>query len=300
MGAGRAEDIGDLEVVPASTRHTRSVLHLIEEAGWAYTEAEVTRLIEVQPDGMLLLRSRGLMRDVRGCVYASAWGKMGFIGLMLVRDRYRGRGYGRALMDEAMAYLGSHDCAHVGLDAVGAAVGFYSKLGFRAHWESLRLSIDTSASRRGAGATDARPAGPSDLHQMQKLDALCSGMDRSHLIARLAASDDCTSLVAPSRGHLLAFGALRRSKGCMRLGPLVAVSDEGGMEAARQVVLAALEEAVPRLLSVNVPAYNAPAVELMDELHATQHPPCVRMYDRDPGPDGRPPGVWAMGAAEKG
>ncbi|NIT75398.1 MAG: hypothetical protein GWO44_00465, partial [Thermoplasmata archaeon] len=76
----------------AEPKDARSVQRLIEEAGWAYTRDEIERLIAVQPDGMILIRSTGLRQSILGCVYASIWGDVGFIGLMLVRGTHRGRG----------------------------------------------------------------------------------------------------------------------------------------------------------------------------------------------------------------
>ena len=70
-----ADDASGYDLDAASTRDFRAILRLIQEAGWAYTRAEVQRLIEVQPGGMMLLRSRGLRPTVLGCVYASVWGR---------------------------------------------------------------------------------------------------------------------------------------------------------------------------------------------------------------------------------
>ena len=139
MGASRSEHVLDV----ASSKDARSVLRLIEEAGWAYTRSEIERLIAVQPRGMLLLRGGGLRHGVLGCVYASSWGRVGFIGLMLVRRTHRGRRLGKELMGEALDHLGKEGTDCVLLDAVADAVGFYSAMGFRTSWQSLRYGIDT-------------------------------------------------------------------------------------------------------------------------------------------------------------
>jgi ribosomal protein S18 acetylase RimI-like enzyme len=290
----------DIEVDAATDRDVGAILRLVEEAGWAYTRVEVERLIAAQPGGMLLIRSRGLRRGVLGCVYASAWGRLGFIGLMLVKTSLRGQGLGRRLMLEGLDHLRERGCRSTGLDAVGGAVGFYSKLGFRAAWESLRVSMDTRNDRPREPPLEVLRATDEDLPTLVAMDRRESGLDRQAILQRLASSEDCRVLMVPGREGPLAFGALRRSKGCLRLGPVVAVGGEGGEVAARSVVLAALNETYPRLMTANVPAYNTPARELFVGMGAEEHSPCVRMYLGDAGPAEAPEGVWVLGAAEKG
>jgi GNAT superfamily N-acetyltransferase len=277
-----------------------AILRLINQAGWAYTRTEIERLIRVQPKGMLLLRGSGFRHEVMGCGYASCWGTLGFIGLMLVRSSLRRKGLGRVIMDRALEILRKGGCTTIGLDAVADAVDFYSRMGFRSHWESLRLSVDTRKVTIPFYEGTARRAITTDLPAVYELDRVVSGMDRSLLLDRLSRSEDCSMLVAPGTKDLLAFSVLRRSKGCLRLGPLVAVDGPDGATAARDIIVMAMAESVPRIMTMNVPAYNDRAVEVLESLGMERSPSCIRMYLGDPGPAGAPPGVWALGAAEKG
>ena len=284
----------------ASSKDVRSMLRLIEEAGWAYTRSEIERLIAVQPSGMVLLRSTGLRQSLLGCVYASVWGQVGFIGLMLVRRTQRGRGLGRELMTAAMVELEGAGVGCVLLDAVAEAIGFYADLGFRSSWQSLRYGIDTSrADLDGTEMSTAR-ASAAQVEEAIEMDRAHSGMDRAVLLRRLHRDEDSTVLVVPGRDGLLAYGVLRRSKGCMRLGPVVARPGVEEGVAVRSLMATATAESYPRMLTVNVPSYNKEAVEMILGLEATEYAPCTRMVTGDPGPAASPEGVWALGAAEKG
>lgn len=285
---------------PATLKDARSVIHLIEEAGWAYTKDEISRLIEVQPGGLLLLRGGGIRHGLLGCVYASAWGHMGFIGLMLVRGDNRGRGLGTRMMLAAMEVLGSAGVGAIGLDAVGGAIGFYRRLGFRPAWESLRTGIDTSRVVLPEVELEVRQPTGDELEAVLAMDLRASGTDRSPVLRRLERDRDAKVLVVPGPGGPLAFGVLRRSKGCLRLGPVVAVIGADGSAAVRALVSSAMARTYPRMLTVNVPAYNREAVEMMVAMGAVQYAPCMRMYSGDPGPAAAPDGIWALGAAEKG
>jgi GNAT superfamily N-acetyltransferase len=298
--ASVADREDDIEVDAATDRDVGAILRLVDEAGWAYTRAEVERLINVQPGGMLLIRSHGIRRGVLGCVYASAWGHMGFIGLMLVKSSLRGRGLGRRLMNEGLDRLREQGCGAIGLDAVGGAVGFYSRLGFRSAWESLRISMDTKKGKPMEPPLEVHRVTDVDMPSVVAMDRRESGMDREALLLRLKSSDDCRVFFVRGKEGPMAFGALRRSKGCLRLGPVVAVGGEKGEMAARSVVLAALNETYPRLMTANVPAYNRMARDLFFGLGVEEHSPCVRMYMGDAGTAKAPEGVWVLGAAEKG
>jgi GNAT superfamily N-acetyltransferase len=287
-------------IAPATTKDVRSIIRLVEEAGWAYTRAELERLIEIQPSGMLLSRSHGLLHEVIGCVYASVWGRLGFIGLMLVKEGHRGQGLGRALMMDALERFRAERVPAVGLDAVEAAVNFYQRLGFRSEWISLRFGLETSKFDLPEIITDVRVDDDVDLARAVELDRAVSGVDRGLLLERLHADDDCMLMAVPGGKEVLAYGVLRRSKGCLRLGPLVGVPGERGMVAARAVLARAVHETYPRMMTVNVPDYNGWMVEELTAFGAVQYSPCVRMYNGDPGPARRPEGIWALGAAEKG
>lgn len=288
------------DIVPATSKDVKAIIRLVEEAGWAYTRTEVERLIAVQPGGMLLKRSSGFRHELLGCVYASAWGMLGFIGLMLVKESHRGQGMGRDLMAAGLAHIRSSGITSVGLDSVGKAISFYSRLGFKADWASLRFGIETARLDLPEPPPDVRKGGDLDLSRAIELDKLMSGLDREDLLRRLHSDGDSTLLAVPTEKAVLAFGMLRRSKGCMRLGPLVSVQNEEGDMAAKAIIAAAIQETYPRLMTVNVPEYNEAMVEHLVSLGAVSYAPCTRMYMGDPGRARRPEGSWALGAAEKG
>ena len=290
-------------------RDTGAILKLIDEAGWAYTREEVERLQTVQPEGMLALRSGGLGRKLLGCVYASAWGDIGFIGLMQVRKPHRGKGLGHALMDHALGNLRRMDCRAVGLDAVGDAVGFYKKMGFGSHWDSLRYTIDPNKVVLDTGGPRVRRATDDDIPAVTALDASVVDMERRELIWALHGSSDATVMVVEGDVGVDAYGVLRRSKGCMRLGPVIAregrsvsrvLDAAAALASARAILQVAMAQSRPSLVTVNIPAYKREAMDLVLSLGGISLAGCVRMYIGEPGPAYDPPGVWALGAAEKG
>lgn len=298
-GAGLDTSAVSIRLAPLA--RAPDILSLIESAGWAYTLADIERLQRVDPEGMLVATAgKGSGDGVLGCVYASRWGGLGFIGLLLVRPDQRGHGLGERLAREGVRALKARDCHCIGLDAVPEAVTLYRRLGFVPDWESLRLAVDTSVDERPAASVRARSATDVDMAPVLVIDLHGWGADRSRLLRLLQTSGAGSFLVAPDDEPVRAFGFLRRSVRGWRMGPWVAQSGEEGADAARAVLAMAMDIATPEPLSIGVPSYNALAVEALNRVYAVRMRSCTRMYLGDPGPARAMPGSWAIGAPEKG
>jgi N-acetylglutamate synthase-like GNAT family acetyltransferase len=273
----------------------------VESAGWAYALPDIERLVSVDPEGMLVATAgRERADEVLGCVYASMWGSLGFIGLLLVRPDMRGRGLGGRLAREGVRALRARGCSCVGLDAVPEAITLYQRLGFAPEWESMRMAVDTSVVDRPRTSVRAREATDDDMATVLLLDRLGWGADRSRLLRLLRGSGAARVAVAPEEGRPRAFGYVRRGVRGWRMGPWVAEATGEGAEAAMAVLSWAMDASEHEPLSLGVPAYNAQAVEALNRVYAVRMRSCTRMYLGDPGPARSPAGSWAIGAPEKG
>ncbi len=292
---------GSAEVATAVPADAGAILALVRSAGWAYSLSDIERLMRVEPDGMLVAvnPSRGA-RDVVGCVYAPLWGRLGFIGLLLVRTDLRHRGLGARLLGAGLARLRSAGCTAVGLDSVPEAVSLYRRAGFVADWESLRLAIDTASADPPSTRHAAREVGDADMRTVLDLDLAGWGADRGRLLVELRREGAGVLAVAPSEGAPLAYCAMRRGLYGWRMGPWVAKPTGEGAEAARAVLAWAMGRAGGLPLTVGVPAYNRAAVEAVNRALAVRMRSCVRMYLGDPGLARAAAGSWAIGAPEKG
>src|SRR3981081_3729230 len=89
-------------------------MQLQEHAGWNQLEADWRRLLDLQPDGCFLAELDGApVGTVTTCRFGPVvWGAM-----MLVEERFRGRGIGRSLMVHALNDLDARGVRSVRLDA---------------------------------------------------------------------------------------------------------------------------------------------------------------------------------------
>ncbi len=299
-GAGHCPTVS-VPIGTASLARAPDILSVVESAGWAYALTDIERLMRVDPEAMLVATAGGVASDeVLGCVYASRWGGLGFIGLLLVRPDLRGQGLGGRLAREGVSALIARGCATVGLDAVPEAITLYRRLGFVPDWESFRMTVDTSIDDRPPASSKARAATDDDMSMVLAIDLAGWGADRSRLLRALHRSGAGRFAVAPVEGPVRAFGVVRRGVRGWRMGPWVAETTEEGDDAARAVLAWAMDTATPEPIAMGVPAYNGRAVEALNRIYAVRMRSCTRMYLGDPGPARAAPGSWAIGAPEKG
>ena len=119
-----------------------TVVALWNECGltrsWNDPHKDIARKLEVQPELFLV----GVVDEaVMASVMAGYEGHRGWMNYLAVTPRFRGRGYGRALVDHAERLLLERGCPKVNLQVRAsnpAAVAFYRRLGY-AQDESISL-----------------------------------------------------------------------------------------------------------------------------------------------------------------
>jgi GNAT superfamily N-acetyltransferase len=100
---------------------------LKEQAGWNQTRGDWRRFLRLQPDGCFLAEWDG---RPAGTVVTCVFDSVAWIAMMLVDASLRGRGLGRALMEQALAFAEEQGAESVRLDATPLGQPLYERLGF--------------------------------------------------------------------------------------------------------------------------------------------------------------------------
>lgn len=66
-------------------------------------------------------------------------GRVGHVEDVVVDERHRGKGFGRALIDHAVAHAKKHGCYKVILDCAPENTGFYARCGF--HERGVQMAL---------------------------------------------------------------------------------------------------------------------------------------------------------------
>lgn len=156
-------------------------VRLSTEAGWNQTPQDWLRLIAFAPDGCFGIECDGRMVSTATVV---RYGRpLGWIGMVLTLDAYRGRGYATRLMRRCLEHCEETDVACVKLDATDMGRPLYQRLGFVDEYPVERWL------REGSGPVPARatppPAVDFDPTSILSLDRAAFGADRGVLLELL-------------------------------------------------------------------------------------------------------------------
>jgi GNAT superfamily N-acetyltransferase len=155
------------------------VLHLRELAGWNQREADVRRLLDLEPDGCFLAEWAG---RPAGTATTCVFGPVAWVAMVLVEPALRGRGIGTALMEHALAYLDRRQVPTVRLDATPLGQPIYEKLGFVTEYRLARYQGKLPA---GEPLAQLEPVRPEQLEEVARLDREVTSTDRRKLLFRL-------------------------------------------------------------------------------------------------------------------
>ena len=186
-------------------------MRLKQTAGWNQTEQDWANVLALEPQGCWVYEAEG---QIAGSTTAICYGQdLAWIGMVLVLPDFRGRGFARALMEHALAFLDQRRMRAVRLDATDMGRPLYEKLGFR----------DECAIERWGTAAAAASGPQPALTEVQKLSEIAAldqdvfGADRRNVLDRLMTGYPQTCLRAPE-----GYAMTRPGSNAQFLGPCVA------------------------------------------------------------------------------
>lgn len=155
-----------------------AAMALSTEAGWNQTADDWRMLIELSPQGCLGIETDG---EVASSATLTCYGtRLGWIGMVLTRIKYRGRGYAMRLLKECLHLADERGIESVKLDATDLGQPLYEKLGFRAEQPVERWWCTGHENAN----TEPMSAPPAPNWRLADSDAF--GVDRQGVLEKLA------------------------------------------------------------------------------------------------------------------
>lgn len=260
--------------------------------GWRGETEQVFRtFFELDPDGCSIAEVDG--SPVGVCV-AVSYGRCGFLGELIVLEEFRGRGFGRKLMEHSIRFLGKSGCTSICLDGDEPATALYEKLGFEHFCKSLRFV----GAIEGRESSRLRAMVPADLQEIAAIDLEAFGADRlRYLIRRFELFPQlCKTMVLGNRvaGYIMGQPGI----GVISVGPWVVTAlAESSVDLLESIAL----EAGDSRLRIGVLESNVDAVKQlrsMSNLEETM--PSFRMIYGQTTQVGISSQLYAIGSAAKG
>ncbi len=237
-----------------------TAMRLSTDTGWNQTEDDWRMLIHLAPQGCLGIEMDG---ELASTATLLCYGKqLAWLGMVLTGTSYRGRGFARRLVTEALALADRSGIQSVKLDATDQGRSLYEKLGFRPEQGSERWE-------RAAGTVtpirESISLTPTDEDWLWA-DIRAFGADRSELLRRLA---HCNPALVLGSSYLLT----RPGRTTQYLGPCVAERPS----TARILIERALHSASTSGWSWDLVVANSSATHLARNLGFTPKRHLTRM-----------------------
>ncbi len=261
----------------ASVEELGTILDWAAAEGWNPGLADARCFYAADPAGFFVGEIDGRLVSAISAVRYGA--EFGFVGLYIVHPAFRGRGYGWATWQHALAPLAGRN---LGLDGVVAQQAAYAKSGFVTAHRSVRYRVEA---RRGAGRTGGgggQSIGREALSAIAAFDRRFFPGEREAFLRAWLMQPGVETCYVEDGGRICAYGAMRRCRAGWKIGPLFA-EEEG---AAREVFGSLLGRIEHGPVWIDVPENQRAAVAMVEAVDAAPVFETARMYSR-----GLPAGV---------
>lgn len=195
----------------------------------------------------------------------------GFIGLYIVKDAFRGNGFGFKLWEAAIASLSGRN---IGLDGVLAQQDNYKKSGFKLAHRNIRFAGKSAKNSLPTRATAAEQIAFKDI---AAYDRQFFPDERSAFLKNWIAPENSRTLVIVEDSRILGYGSIRACDRGFKIGPLNAETVDIAVE-----LFLALTATIPEASEIflDVPEPNKAAIALAQKSGMTPVFETARMYTK--------------------
>lgn len=210
----------------------------------------------------------------------------GFIGFYIVKPEFRGMGFGKAIWDHGMNYLGN--CLTVGLDGVPDQQDNYARSGFSLAWNNVRYEGTPEKALPGAGDIRVsqpmliRLMTPEDLTDVMKYDRSVFPAGRENFQrAWFTQSGGAGTAAFDANNRIRGIGFIRPCRHGFKIGPLTA----DDYKTAQSLFYELIRQVPPDAqVALDAPSTNKLAVGLAESAGMKPAFETARMYS-GPHPD---------------
>jgi len=264
-------------------------MRLKQQAGWNQTEADWQRFLKLQPDGCFIGEFQGRpVATGTTCVLD----REGWIGMILVDESMRRRGFGTRMMRHCLEHLARLGVEAARLDATPLGRPLYEKLGFVPEYELVRME---GAACKQPPHPYIEPVNAKRLNEVLSLDREIRWRDRYRLLKCLYEENPAAMHVFVADGRVRGYVTWRQGMHATQIGPAVALDAEAG----RALCDAALTHCPPKRVFVDIPIDNKACIDWAASCGLIVQRPLIRMC-RGKRRNDQPALQWASSGPEKG
>lgn len=264
------------------------MMRLKTQAGWNQLEADVQRLLALEPEGGFVAELDG---QPAGTTTTCVFGPVAWVAMVLVDPALRGRGLGTALMEYALAYLDGREVRTIRLDATPLGQPIYEKLGFVAEYQLARHEGRLPGCNPALGVESVAEEHLEDIFRLDH-DVTCT--DRRKLLVRLFEERPDEMRMVRREGRVKGFLTARPGARAHYLGPCLASAEAGPL-----LLADACSRYAGQNVFLDIPESNVAGTKLAESWGLTVQRRLLRMVRGVPLPE-RVEQLWASSGPEMG
>ena len=262
---------------------------LMDMVGWGMTPQDYSRMLKFSPDGLFIASIDGF--DL-GMISTINYGKIAWIGNLVVLPNSRGKGIGEGLMMKSMEYLKGEGVESIKLDSVQLAIPLYRRLGFRDEYRSLRYKGVASENR----VSTPIQMKVEDLKIVGEYDQSVFKAPRHNLLRYVYKKNPELAFTAWDSEKLVGYIMAKYGKFNVKIGPWQSESPE----IAEELLYSVMNQVVGYDLWVGLPEGNTHGVSILEKLGFSANPSSLRMCYGDCSVVENVEKVYGLGGPDKG
>ncbi|TQF68044.1 GNAT family N-acetyltransferase [Pseudoalteromonas luteoviolacea] len=204
--------------------------------------------------------------------------EFGFIGFYIVKPEYRGKGYGYALWQAAMAYL---DGCNVGLDGVVDQQDNYRKSGFELAYRNIRYEgLFKASQQEDLASPSSQILTEFEAEHIQTYEAPFFPANRDEFNLQWRTQSNAHALSLNTAEGIKGYGVIRACEHGYKIGPLYAYNLVSAKALIHALVAHIADNDVAQTVYLDVPERNQDAVSLAESLGMNVVFETARMYTK--------------------
>ncbi|WNJ18451.1 GNAT family N-acetyltransferase [Pontibacter sp. G13] len=260
-----------LDIRQLDLKGVQTLVRWAREEGWNPGPFDADIFFHTDPEGFVGIFEGDEM--LGGGSVVSYGGKLGFMGLFIIKPGYRNRGIGRKLWfhrrDQLIRRLDKG--APIGMDGVVDMQPFYASGGFEIAFRDeryQRLGVEFQVDPRISEITE------SDIPQVLQYDQEVFGAPRQSFMKPWLRIPGAKAFQFVRENHLEGFAVIRPVEKGYKIGPLFA----DNFDVAKALYQACLSAFVGEPIFLDIPVHHKEAKMLVKSHDAAYESECARMY----------------------
>ncbi|MGY5875302.1 MAG: GNAT family N-acetyltransferase [Candidatus Thorarchaeota archaeon] len=266
-------------------------LELTDIEQWATPRFDFELLEAYSPSALFVLESN---TELLGMISAVGYERTGYIGMLIVPEKWRKKGYGQRLMTFGLQYLWDLGVESIMLDAVQDIVPLYENLGFERVCESLRFRGRMISQISG----NVRKMTSRDLPEVMKIDHIHFGEDRSFFLKRIYEQfPEFSKVLVNDEDQITGFIQARRCPDDIYVGPWIV---NRSAESPERLLTGIASDGDECAIRVGVLETSRNSSSLVSEIGLERGRSSIRMLLRRGTEMAFSTGMYAIGSPVKG